>query len=175
MHEHKLLFVGTPGVGKTSAIGAISDLAPICTDVPSSEEDRQTTVALDFGEVQLDDDLRLGLYGLPGQARFDFLWPMLAPGTLGVLLLLDARRAVADPDVDALLRRMDACLHDAELVVGVTHRDAAGATPTAEFRALLRRRGYDCPLIELDARDGDGVRVALRVLVARIEARALLA
>lgn len=175
MHEHKLLFVGTPGAGKTSAIHAVSDLAPVCTDVPSSEEDRDTTVALDFGEVALDGNQRLGLYGIPGQSCFEFLWEILAPGALGVLLMMDARRPALDPELDELLRRMDERLFNVERVAVVTHRDAIGATPVAEFRALLRRRGSDCPVIGLDARDGDGVRLALRVLAARVEAQALLA
>jgi len=174
MHAHKLLFIGTPGAGKTTAIAAVSDALPVCTDVPSSEEDRRTTVALDFGEVHLDEGLRLGLYGIPGQPRFDFLWSILAPGTLGVVLMLDARETASSQRVSWLLAQHRAHLDGTALVVCVTHLDAAAAKPLADFREMARLRGLDCPVLGLDARRTDLVQFVLRVLVARIEAQALL-
>lgn len=174
MHHHKFLFVGAPGAGKTTAIAAVSDIAPLCTDVPSSEEDRQTTVALDFGETRLGEDLRLGLYGVPGQQRFDFLWPVLAPGTLGVLLLLDARDAPGSERVQWLLQRCREHLSHAELVVGITHSDLPGAHPTALFIPPLAACGIDAPVLAVDTREPAQVQSLLRVLVARIESLVLL-
>lgn len=176
MHTCKFLFIGTPGAGKTTAIAAVSDTPPICTDVPSSEEQRNTTVALDFGEVGLEDGTRLGVYGVPGQARFDFLWPVLAPGTLGVALLLDAREDPASPRIDWLLAQYRRHLADAELLLGITHTDCAGAAPLAHYREMAHAHGLDCPVLALDARDPAQVQAALRVLVARLlESQALLA
>lgn len=174
MHAQKLLFIGVPGAGKTCAIAAVCDIAPVRTDVPSSEQDRWTTAALDFGEVRLDESTRIGVYGLPGQPRFDFLWPILAPGTLGVVLLLDAREAASSQRVAWLLAQYRAHLEDAALVVCVTHLDAPAAAPLGDFREMARQRALDCPVLALDARHADRVRLALRVLVARIEAQALL-
>lgn len=176
MHACKFLFIGTPGAGKTTAIAAVSDTPPVCTDVPSSEEQRTTTVALDFGEVSLEDGTRLGVYGVPGQERFDFLWPVLAAGTLGVALLLDAREAPDSPRIDWLLAQYHRHLGDAELLLGVTHTDCAGATPLARYREMAQARGLDCPVLALDARNPAQVQLALRVLVARlIQSQALSA
>jgi signal recognition particle receptor subunit beta len=174
MHTHKLLFIGAPGAGKTTAIAAASDAPPLCTDVPSSEEDRYTTVALDFGEVTLDDDTRLGVYGVPGQPRFDFLWPILAPGTLGVALLLDARDGADSERIDWLVAHYRAHLAEAELLLAVTHLDQTGVAPLASFRDAARARGLNCPVLPLDARKPDQVQLLLRVLIARIEAHVLL-
>ena len=174
MHRYKILFIGAPGAGKTTAIAAISDVPPLCTDVPSSEEDRNTTVALDMGEVGLDDGVRVGVYGLPGQARFNFLWRILAPGTIGVALLLDARDAVSAPCVGWLVAQYRKHLPDTALLLGVTHLDRPGATPLAAFRQFAAAQGLDAPVVALDARDNGQVRLAVRVLIARIEAQALL-
>lgn len=174
MHTSKFLFVGTPGVGKTSAIAAISDTPPLSTDVPSSEEDRSTTVALDFGEVTLEDGVRLGVYGVPGQQRFDFLWPMLASGALGVVLLLDAREDPASPRIDWLVAQIRAHLADAELVLGITHLDQPGAWPLACYRETACAHRLHCPVLAVDARDPADVLLMVRILVARIESGVLL-
>lgn len=174
MHTCKLLFIGAPGAGKTTAITCVSDRPPLSTDVPSSEEDRMTTVALDFGETTLADGSRLGLYGVPGQRRFEFLWPVLAPGTIGVVLLLDAR----DPDngerLDWLLARYREHLADAELLVGVTHYEAPGAAALSTLRPLVAARDLDAPVLPLDARETSQVQLLLRVMVARLESRVIL-
>ena len=174
MHSCKFLFIGTPGAGKTTAISAVSDTPPLCTDVPSSEEARNTTVALDFGEVTLDDGMRLGVYGVPGQQRFDFLWPVLAPGTLGVVLLLDAREDPLSARIDWLIAHYRAHLADAELALGITHLDEPGARLLACYREMALGHDLDCPVLAVDARDPADVHLILRVLVARIESRALL-
>ena len=72
-------------------IKSISDLPPVSTDVPASDESRLTTVALDFGEMALDGGDVVRLYGVPGQGRFEFIWPMISDGAIGALFFLDAR------------------------------------------------------------------------------------
>ena len=74
--EYKLVFAGSMGAGKTTAIGAISEIPPVRTDVANSDlatfAKATTTAAMDYGEVTLDGGDKLRLYGTPGQARFDF-------------------------------------------------------------------------------------------------------
>ena len=52
----------------------------------------QTTVAMDFGRITIDDDLVLYLFGTPGQKRFDFMWEILSEGMLGFIVVVDSSR-----------------------------------------------------------------------------------
>lgn len=104
MKEYKLLITGTMGAGKTTAIRAISDIEPIVTDVVNhdkSVDKERTTVGLDYGMLTLDSGDRIRLFGTPGQARFDFLWKILARKALGLVILIDNSRP--DPRADLLI------------------------------------------------------------------------
>src|SRR5689334_19603614 len=100
----KILVAGGFGVGKTTLVGAVSEIRPLRTEERLTEAGRPydsldgveakstTTVAMDFGRITLRDDLVLYLFGTPGQDRFWFLWDELAHGSLGAVVLTDTRR-----------------------------------------------------------------------------------
>lgn len=99
----KLIVCGGYGAGKTTFVGAISEIVPITTEAPMTELSLAvdtgavatkvaTTVALDFGRISLDSGLVLYLFGTPGQARFRFAWDDVAKGAIGAVIMVDTRR-----------------------------------------------------------------------------------
>ena len=78
LHQYKIVFGGTMGSGKSTAIKALSEIEVLGTEALNtdieSHEKLLTTVGIDYGEITLDDGVKVGLYGTPGQDRFDFIW-----------------------------------------------------------------------------------------------------
>jgi signal recognition particle receptor subunit beta len=134
--EHKILFTGTMGAGKTTAIAAVSEIAPIRTEVRNSDASvakATTTVGLDYGELTLDNGEKLRLYGTPGQIRFDFMWRILARGALGLVILVDNSRPDPLADLDVYLDGFAELIEKTACVIGV------GRTETASNWLRARR------------------------------------
>lgn len=172
----KIVVAGAFGVGKTTFVGAASDITPLRTEevmtAPSAATDdlgatpdkQTTTVAMDFGRLDLDtgrsgDDLVLYLFGTPGQYRFWFMWDELVRGALGVVVLVDTRRLVESfPVLDYFDRT------DLPVLVAVNGFDGRFTHGVAAVREALAV-GEHQPIVTCDARDRRSTTATLATLV----------
>jgi hypothetical protein len=162
------------GVGKTTFIGAISEIEPLVTDAGMTDKSigvddtsllptkTTTTVALDFGRITLDRSLILYLFGTPGQERFDFLWDDLADGALGAVILADTRRI---EDCYAVLDYFED--RATPFVVAANHFPGSELFDLDEVREALGVR-EETRLLHCDARDRESVKGVLVALVEQI-------
>ncbi|MEV4942791.1 GTP-binding protein [Streptomyces zaomyceticus] len=174
----KILVAGGFGVGKTTLVGAVSEIRPLRTEEILSEAGRPvddlhgveakttTTVAMDFGRITLREDLVLYLFGTPGQDRFWFLWDELAQGALGAVVLADTRRLEDSfAAIDYFERR------GIPFTVAVNCFEGARRFPAESVRGALDL-DPEVELMMCDARDRESVK---NVLVAVVEHALVLA
>lgn len=174
MKEYKIVFSGTAGAGKTTAIAALSESAVVCTDVANTDQTLQkatTTVGLDFGVITLDDGSRIRLFGTPGQARFDFMWRILATDALGLVLLVDNSRPDPLADLDVYVDGFADELNRMPCVVGVGRHETHPQPGVDEFAERLGARGLVVPVLPVDVRQRDDVLLLVDTLLAQVESQ----
>jgi len=173
MKEYKILITGTMGAGKTTAIRAISDVAPIVTDVANhdrSVDKERTTVGLDYGMLSLDNGDRIRLFGTPGQGRFDFLWEILARKALGLVILTDNSRPDPLADLTMFLDGFASSLATLPCVIGVGRLDTHPHTTLEQYADVLEARGLVIPILGVDVRQRADVVLLIDTLLGQIEA-----
>lgn len=166
---HKLIFSGPVGAGKTTAIAAVSDIPPVVTDVRATDEIAQvkesTTVAMDYGVLNLDSGERVHLYGTPGQERFDFMWEILSEGAIGLVLLVTNTRPDPLQDLRFFLDAFAPLISSTRLAVGVTGLDVERRPTLSDHRQVLLERGLRHPVFEVDARRRQDVAMLIQALL----------
>lgn len=176
MNEHKIIFTGTMGAGKTTAIAAISETPIVSTDMANSDTAQHakasTTVAMDFGTITIDEGEVVRLYGTPGQERFQFMWKILAKGALGVVILVDNSRPNPLDDIRLYLDEFRELIANAGAVIGVTCMDKSTTPTLDQYYDVLAARQLVLPIFPVDARKKDDVLTLLESLFTYLESDA---
>lgn len=166
----KLAVVGEVGSGKTQLINTISEISPFATEAKSTVDigKEYTTVGIDYGRLTLADDIALGLYGLPGQKRFQMLWEMVQKGLWGLLVLVKFN---TDMEIKALLPILEHFCADhnpVPMVVGVTHTDFAEDDEQLDVfldvvQYALAQHQVIAPVVNLDPREVESSLMVLQL------------
>ncbi len=173
MSQYKIIFTGPVGAGKTTAIHSISDIPPIKTDAIAMDREKSdkgtTTVAMDYGVLNLVEGEKIHLYGTPGQERFDFMWEILTVGGIGLILLLDNTRTAPFQDMKFFLDAFSEFIDNTTVAIGVTQMDLSSKPTINDYHVQLQNLGLKPAIFSVDARVKNDVSILVQALLYSLD------
>ncbi|HKB60444.1 MAG TPA: ATP/GTP-binding protein [Gallionellaceae bacterium] len=174
--ENKIIFAGPVGSGKTTSISSVSDIMVVGTEAKASDDvalrKANTTVAMDYGVLNLDDGQKVHLYGTPGQDRFDFMWEILSEGAMGIVILIDSLRPDPMSDLETYLKAFSRSISKSggAVVIGVT-RTENNRQPEllGRLHDKLGAHKLNVPVFEVDGRKREDVKQLLMALLSLLD------
>lgn len=160
------------GAGKTQAVATLSDIPVVSTEVKNTDlhinTKALTTVGMDYGELVLDGGISVGLFGTPGQERFNFIWPILSQGAIGVIVLID--HSAPDPIAD-LTHYIDTFskIYTGRVVVGISQVDKMPERDFGIYRDWLAANNKNLPIFPVDMRKREDVLLLVDTIIASLE------
>lgn len=176
LQQYKIVFGGAMGAGKSEAIKMLSDIPVMQTETINTDLDAHskylTTVGIDYGEIILDDETKVGLYGTPGQDRFDFMWTIICKGAIGIIILIDHSRKERVQDLEFYLANFKE--YSDNIVIGITHLDEQNDQMLKIYRDYMIENNYRYPLFGVDVRLKNDVLLMIEALIAVVEVQNIL-
>lgn len=167
MHR-KVAFIGSVGSGKTTMIETLSGIQVLKSDVESSTDIGKdfTTVGIDFGQITIDENVTLGLYGVPGQRKFSFIWDFVKEGLWATVVL------VKNGDINSI-KELTYLMEYFEIgqgkpcVVAITHVDDGDETETLRtINEMFKTLGFNIPVYSIDSRLSNSAYLIMKTLIS---------
>ena len=156
----KIVFTGSLGAGKSTAIQRISAIGEIDTEMAE-----EITNTMDYGQLYLPDNEKLDLYGTLGERRFDFMSKTLCEGALGLIVLINNTHANPFDEVDYYLNLNADFLENNPAVIAVTHYDEVSTPSVENYQTYLQQRGDVFPVVRTDTREVKDVAILINTLI----------
>jgi signal recognition particle receptor subunit beta len=171
--QHKIIFTGPVGAGKTTAIASISDIKPISTEQAATDEVKAkkelTTVAMDYGKMNLGNNEIIHLYGTPGQKRFHFMWKLLCEGGIGLIIIIDHSNPDPIADLHQFLDSFQHFIHQTAVAIGITRLVESSHQDLDPYLKKVKEFQISAPIFEVDAREHDDVMVLVQSLLYSLD------
>lgn len=167
MHK-KVAIIGSVGSGKTTMVEQLSNIEPLNTDVLATEQIGKdlTTVGIDYGWLKVNDDITLGLYGVPGQKKFSLVWDFVKQGLWAVIILVKNNDPNSYQQIPHLLQYFGITEHT-PCVIGITHADQGCDQQTlTTIRKTLEPYQLNIPTYTIDPRTQSSVQLIMQTLIS---------